>query len=36
MLYGPDQSKELSIIDGDDGSASPDSPQAILSNWLYN
>ena len=24
MLYGPDQSKELNILDGNDGSVSPD------------
>ena len=27
MSSGPDQSNELSVPDGDDGSISPDSPQ---------
>ena len=27
MASGPDQGNELSVLDGDDGSVSPDSPQ---------
>ena len=33
MLSDP---KELCILDGDNGSVSPDCPQAIWRNWLYN
>ena len=29
MAYGLDQSDDLSILDSDDGSVSPDSPQDI-------
>ena len=36
MVHGPDQSDELSVLDGDDGSVSPDFPQNIWKDWLYN
>ena len=36
MVFAPDQSNELSTLDGDDGSISPDSPQDIWKDWLYN
>ena len=36
MVPGPDQSNELSVLDGDGGSISPDFPQDILKDWLYN
>ena len=29
-MSSPDQSNDLSMLDGDDGSLSPDSPQDIL------
>ena len=32
MAPDPNQSNELSVLDGDDGSVSPDSPQDI---WKY-
>ena len=32
MPSGPDQSDKLSVLHGYDGSASPDSPQAL--EWL--
>ena len=35
MESGPDQSNELSMLNGDDDSVSPDS-QDIWKDWLYN
>ena len=31
-----DQSIELNMLDSDDGSVFPDSPQNISMDWLYN
>ena len=36
MVPGPDQSNELSMLDGDDRSVSPDSPHDIWKDCLYN
>ena len=35
MASSPDQSNELSVLDGDDGNVSPDS-QNNSRDWLYN
>ena len=36
MVSGPDQSNKLSMLQGDDESVSPGSPQDTLRGWLYN
>ena len=36
MASDTDQSKELSVLDADDGNVSPNFPENILKNWLYN
>ena len=36
MASVPDQSNELSVLEGDDGSVSPDFLYHILKDWLYN
>ena len=35
MVSGPDQSKEIGVLDGDDEIVSPDFYH-ILKDWLYN
>ena len=36
MMSNPDQSDELNVLNGDDGSTSPDFPQDTLTEWLCN
>ena len=36
MVSGPNQSNEISVLDGGDGSVSPDFLYIILKDWVYN
>ena len=36
MVSDPDQSNEISVLDGGDESVSPDFLHIILKDWVYN